>query len=87
MVSFKSMLGGSVAAALLTVSTAVAAAPAPVNPAASLSVRASAPAAKSSKIGANVPRATFINIGILAVIVAVVLVATGGDDDDNSDSN
>ena len=87
MVSFKSMLGGSVAAALLTASTAAAAAPAPVNPAASLSVRASAPAAKSSKIGANVPGTTLINIGILAVIVAVVLVATGGDDDDNSDSN
>jgi hypothetical protein len=85
--SIKSMLGGGVAAALLTVSTAAAAAPAPVNPAASLSVRASAPAAKSSKIGANVPGSTLINIGILAVIVAVVLVATGGGDDDNSDSN
>lgn len=85
--SIKSMLGGSVAAALLTVSTAAAAAPAPVNPAASLPVRASAPAAKSSKIGANVPGSTLINIGILAVIVAVVLVATGGGDDDNSDSN
>lgn len=79
---FTSILG---AAALLTVSTAAAAAPA--NPAASLSVtRAATPAAKgSSKIGAAVPTATFINIGILAALVAVVLVATGGDDD--SDSN
>ncbi len=83
--SFKSMLGGSVAAALLTVSTAAAAAPAPTNPAASLSVRAATPAAKASKIGAQVPGTTLINIGILAVIVAVVLVATDGGS--NSDSN
>ena len=84
--SFKSMLGGGVAAALLTVSTAAAAAPAPASPAASLSVRAATPAAKASKIGADVPRSTLINIGILAAIVVGVLVATGGDDD-NSDSN
>lgn len=87
MVSFKSMLGGAAAAALMTVSTGAIAAPAPVraNPAQSLSIRAAAPAAKSSQIGAAVPGATLINIGILAVIVAVVLVATDGGD--NSDSN
>lgn len=86
--SFKSMLGGGVAAALLTVSTAAAAAPAPApaSPAASLSVRAATPAAKASKIGAEVPRATLINIGILAAIVVGVLVAVGGDDD-SADSN
>lgn len=84
--SFKSILGGSVAAALMTVSTAAAAAPAPTNPAASLSIRAAAPAAKSSKIGAAVPTGTLINIGILAAIVAVVLVATDNGSD-NSDSN
>lgn len=84
--SFKSMLGGSVAAALMTVSTAAVAAPAPANPAASLSIRAAAPAAKSNQIGAAVPTGTLISIGILAAIVAVVLVATDGGDD-NSDSN
>ncbi|WP_375273161.1 hypothetical protein [Sphingomonas sp.] len=84
--SFKSMLGGGVAAALLTVSTAAAAAPAPANPAASLSVRAATPTAKASKIGAEVPRSTLINIGILAVIIVGVLVAVGGDDD-SADSN
>ncbi|MBW6522192.1 hypothetical protein KZ810_01645 [Sphingomonas sp. RHCKR47] len=87
MVSFKSMLGGVAAAALMTVSTGAVAAPAPVraNPAQSLSLRAAAPAAKSSQIGAAVPTGTLISIGILAVIVAVVLVATDGGS--NSDSN
>lgn len=87
MVSFKSMLGGAAAAALMTVSTGAIAAPAPVraNPAQSLSIRAATPAAKSSQIGAAVPGTTLISIGILAVIVAVVLVATDGGD--NSDSN
>ncbi|WP_066710562.1 hypothetical protein, partial [Sphingomonas adhaesiva] len=62
---------------------------APANPAASLSVaksaRAAAPAARSSKIGADVPGSTLINIGILAALVAGVLVATGSGND--SDSN
>ena len=73
------------AAALITVSTAAAAAPAPANRAAPLSVaRAASPAAKSSKIGASVPSATLINIGILAALTAGVLLLTGGDDSDSN---
>ncbi len=58
------------------------------NHAASLSIpktRTGAVATRTSKIGADVPTATLISIGILAALVVGVLVATGGDDD--ADSN
>lgn len=64
-------------------STAAQAAPAaPVaNPAASLSVaRAATPAGHRSKIGASVPTATLISIGVLAALTAIVLVATDSSD-------
>jgi hypothetical protein len=66
----------------------VAAAAAPANPAASLSVaRAGAPSAHASKLGASVPTTTLISIGILAALTGIVLAVTGGDDNDSADSN
>ncbi|MEG3163029.1 hypothetical protein U1701_00305 [Sphingomonas sp. PB2P19] len=78
--------GATVAAAALVIAPTAASAAA--NPAASLSLnkaRAGTPTAKgaSTLTGST---ATFVNIGILAGLVAIVLVATGGSDDD-SDSN
>ncbi|WP_445193690.1 hypothetical protein ACT009_07390 [Sphingomonas sp. Tas61C01] len=77
------------AASLALLATPVAASAATAtNPAASLSVaktRAATPTARGSKLGASVPTATLISIGVLAALVVGVLVATGGDD--NSDSN
>ena len=83
---FTKSIAAAAGTAMLVLSTAAAAAPA-ANPAASLSVARSArpatPAAKASKIGASVPGATLVSIGILAALTAVVLVAT----DEGSDSN
>lgn len=80
----KGLFAAATGLALVTATTASAAAPV-ANPAASLSItRAASPASHSSRLGAAVPTGTLISIGILAALVVVVLVATGGD---NSDSN
>jgi hypothetical protein len=72
------------AVASLSVSPALAA---PVNPASSLSVaksvRASAPTAKQSELGAGFG---FVGLAILAGIVAIGVIAIVNGDD-NSDSN
>ena len=75
-------------ASLAMLATPIAASAAPANPAASLSVakaRAGTPTRGNSKLGASVPTATLISIGVLAALVVGVLVATGGND--KSDSN
>lgn len=87
--TIKGLFAAAAGAALITATTAQAAtAPATVpaaNPAASLSVaRAAAPSAHGSKIGASVPTATLISIGVLAALVAVVLVATKQDSPDSN---
>ena len=81
MFGFKGMV--AIAAATTMVATPVIAAPS----AQSLSVahaRAAAPTKAGEKIAAG-PKATIINIGILAALVAVVLLVVA--DDDSSDSN
>lgn len=87
-VPFRRLVAAGTAVALFTAPTLAAAAPT-TNAASSLSiaksVRAGSPAAKSSKIGAAVPTATLISIGVLAALVGIVLAVTG--DDDDSDSN
>ncbi|WP_293873744.1 MULTISPECIES: hypothetical protein [unclassified Sphingomonas] len=87
MFTFKGAFAALAGTALLAAPVAASPAPAPVAPAAAkLSIaRASAPATRTSKLGASVPGTTLISIGILAALVVGVLVATGGDDD--SDSN
>lgn len=84
---FSRALATAATAALLTVSTAAAAAPAR-NPAAQLSVtkaRAATPAGTKSRLGADIAGSTLINIGILAALVAGVLLIVA--DDGDSDSN
>ncbi|WP_375398778.1 hypothetical protein [uncultured Sphingomonas sp.] len=81
--TIKGLFAAAAGLALVTATTATAA-PAPAaNPAAKLSVvRAGAPSAHGSKLGAAVPTGTLISIGILAALVVIVVVAT-----DKSDSN
>lgn len=84
--TIKGMFAAAAGLALVTTTTAHAAtAPAPAaNPAARLSVaRAAAPTVHPSRIGAEVPTATLISIGVLAALVAIVLVATKEDSDSN----
>ena len=83
--TIKGMFAAAAGLALVTATTAQAAAPASAaNPAAKLSVaRAAAPAAHGSRLGADVPTGTLISIGVLAALVAIVLVATK----ESSDSN
>jgi hypothetical protein len=82
--TIKGLFAGAAGAALLTATTAAAAEAPRANPAAKLSVtRAASPQANASKIGAEVPTATLISIGILAALVVGVLVATKEDSDSN----